>query len=320
MTPLVRIAGLSVRYDDVEAVRDASLEIERGTTLALVGESGSGKSSLALAVGRLLPSGGRIAEGSIVVDDVDVTALSGAALRGARGRLVGYLAQDSMAALNPVLSAGRQVAEVYEVHERASRRDARRRAIAMLSSVGIQRPEAVAGMHPHELSGGMRQRVMIAMALALRPRLLIADEPTTALDVTVQAEILALAHDLQVEHGVTFLWITHDMGVVAEIAGAVAVMYGGRIVERADAGRLFRDPAHPYTRALLATIGGGESAAPKTPFSAIPGSPPSGAVPPGCPFHPRCPHAFAPCPEAMPPTVAVEAGHVAACHLLGPVA
>jgi oligopeptide/dipeptide ABC transporter ATP-binding protein len=320
VTTSLRIDGLCVRYDEVEAVRDAFLEIEQGTTLALVGESGSGKSSLALAAGRLLPSGGTIAAGSIVVDGVDVTALSGAELRASRGRLVGYLAQDSMAALNPVLSAGRQVAEVYEVHEGASRREARRRSIEMLSSVGIQRPEAVARMHPHELSGGMRQRVMIAMALALRPRLLIADEPTTALDVTVQAEILGLARDLQLEHGVTFLWITHDMGVVAEIADVVAVMYGGRIVERADARQLFRDPAHPYTQALLATIGGGESVAPKTPFLAIPGSPPSGVLPSGCPFHPRCPHAFEPCPDVMPATLSVGGDHVAACHRIGSAA
>ena len=313
---LVEVAGLDVRYGELTAVRDASLAIPEGSTLALVGESGSGKSSLALAVGRLLPTGGEIAAGAIRIGDVDVTALAGSELRRARGRLVGYLAQDSMAALNPVLTAGLQVAEVFQARDGVGRRAARRQAVELLAQVGIQRADRVAKMYAHELSGGMRQRVMIAMALALRPRLLIADEPTTALDVTVQAEILALARELQAEHGVTFLWITHDMGVVAEIADAVAVMYGGRIVEQGPATRVFAQPAHPYTRALLATIRGGGDAPPKTPFAAIGGAPPVGAVPQGCPFHPRCDHAFAPCSGSMPAVAAVEPGHSAACHLL----
>jgi oligopeptide/dipeptide ABC transporter ATP-binding protein len=317
---LLEISGLSVRYGAFQAVSEASIAIPEGRTLALVGESGSGKSSLALAVGRLLPVGGTIAGGSIRVGDVDVGGLAGSALRQARGRLVGYLAQDSMAALNPVLTAGRQVSEVFEAREGVGRRDAARQAVSLLAQVGIQRPDDVAGMYAHQLSGGMRQRVMIAMALALRPRLLIADEPTTALDVTVQAEILALARDLQAEHGVTFLWITHDMGVVAEIADSVAVMYGGRIVEQGPADAVFERPAHPYTRALIATVRGADQAAPKAPFAAIPGSPPSGVIPPGCPFHPRCAFAFAPCPERMPETTVVAGDHVAACHLLEGVA
>ncbi len=242
-----------------------------------------------------MPPGGAIVAGSALVDGVDVVQLTGAELRRARGRLVGYLAQDSMAALNPVLRAGSQVAEVFEARDGVGRGQARREAVEMLTQVGIQRPAEVARMYPHELSGGMRQRVMIAMALALRPQLLIADEPTTALDVTVQAEILALARELQAEHGVTFLWITHDMGVVAEIADAVAVMYGGRIVEQGAVAEVFEQPAHPYTQALLASASGGAEAPPKTPFAAIGGSPPSGMNPPGCPFHPRCPHAFEPC-------------------------
>jgi oligopeptide/dipeptide ABC transporter ATP-binding protein len=317
VTPaLLEVSGLSVRYGEFQAVSEASIAIPEGQTLALVGESGSGKSSLALAVGRLLPVGGGIAGGTIRVGDVDVVGLQGSALRQARGRLVGYLAQDSMAALNPVLTAGRQVSEVFEAREGVGRRDAARQAVSLLAQVGIQRPGDVAGMYAHQLSGGMRQRVMIAMALALRPRLLIADEPTTALDVTVQAEILALARDLQAEHGVTFLWITHDMGVVAEIADSVAVMYGGRIVEQGPADAVFERPAHPYTRALIATVRGAEQAAPKAPFAAIPGSPPSGSIPPGCPFHPRCELAFAPCPERMPEATVVSPGHLAACHLL----
>ena len=315
---LVEVAAVAVAHGSFEAVRGASLSIAEGTTLALVGESGSGKSTLALAVGRLLPVGSTIVSGTIRVDGVDVTALAGAELRAARGRLVGYLAQDSMAALNPVLTAGFQIAEVLEGRAGVSRRAARAGAVDLLRQVGIQRPDAVAGMYAHELSGGMRQRVMIAMALALRPRLLIADEPTTALDVTVQAEILALARDLQREHGVTFLWITHDMGVVAEIADAVAVMYGGRIVEQGPATAVFERPAHPYTQALLATSGGDADAAPKTPFAAIGGAPPAGSIPDGCPFHPRCPRVHGPCASEVPSTRAVGDGHAAACHLVAP--
>jgi len=317
MTALLEVDNVSVRYDSFEAVTEASLVVEAGRTMAIVGESGSGKTSLALAVARLLPPGGEIASGSVRVDGVDVTALRGADLRRARGRLVGYLAQDSMAALNPVLPAGVQVAEVFETRDGAGGREARRSAVELLGQVGIQRPAEVARMYPHELSGGMRQRVMIAMALALRSRLLIADEPTTALDVTVQAEILALAAALQVDHGVTFLWITHDMGVVAEIADTVAVMYGGRIVEQGPAAEVFGSPAHPYTQALLDTVRGGAEALPKEPFATIAGAPPAGVIPPGCPFHPRCPHAFEPCPDVVPATVAVGRAHVAACHLLG---
>jgi oligopeptide/dipeptide ABC transporter ATP-binding protein len=285
--------------------------------MAIVGESGSGKTSLALAVARLLPPGGEIAAGEVRVDGVDVTGLRGADLRRARGRLVGYLAQDSMAALNPVLPAGLQVAEVFETRDGVRRGEARRQAVELLGQVGIQRAAEVARMYPHELSGGMRQRVMIAMALALRSRLLIADEPTTALDVTVQAEILALAAALQADHGVTFLWITHDMGVVAEVADTVAVMYGGRIVEQGPAGEVFGSPSHPYTQALLETVRGGAEAAPKTPFATIAGAPPAGVIPSGCPFHPRCAHAFEPCPEVVPAIVEVGPAHRAACHLLG---
>ena len=315
MTAHVEVSNVNVRYGDFQAVTGASLTIEQGTTLALVGESGSGKSSLAFAIGRLLPPGGEIASGTVRVGDLEVSSLAGEQLRRARGRVVGYLAQDSMAALNPVLTAGLQVAEVYAARDGVSRSQAKRHAVEMLAQVGIQRPEKVAGMYAHELSGGMRQRVMIAMALALRPQLLIADEPTTALDVTVQAEILALARELQREHAVTFLWITHDMGVVAEMADTVAVMYGGRIVERGPAATVFDEPAHPYTQALLATMVGAQEAAPKTPFAAIGGSPPTGTPPAGCPFHPRCAKAFAPCDREMPAVLAMGSDHTAACHL-----
>jgi oligopeptide/dipeptide ABC transporter ATP-binding protein len=317
MTALLEIEGVSVRYGYFQAVTEATLAVEEGRTMAIVGESGSGKTSLALAVARLLPPGGDITAGAVRVDGVDVTGLEGADLRQARGRLVGYLAQDSMAALNPVLPAGLLVAAVFESRDGAGRGEARRQAVELLGQVGIQRAADAAKMYPHELSGGMRQRVMIAMALALRSRLLIADEPTTALDVTVQAEILALAAALQADHGVTFLWITHDMGVVAEVADTVAVMYGGRIVEQGPAAEVFDGPAHPYTQALLETVRGGAEAPPKSPFATIAGAPPAGFIPPGCPFHPRCAHAFEPCPDVVPSAVDVGPGHRAACHLLG---
>jgi oligopeptide/dipeptide ABC transporter ATP-binding protein len=317
VTTLVDVVDLDVRYGAFAAVREATFAIAAGTTLALVGESGSGKSSIALAVSRLLPSGGTIAGGTIRIGDTDVTALGGGELRRARGSLVGYLAQDSMAALNPLLRTGRQVAESYQAREGVSRRAAQRSAVEILGEVGIQRPETVAQMYPHELSGGMRQRVMIAMALALRPRLLIADEPTTALDVTVQAEILVLARELQAEHGVTFLWITHDMGVVAEVAHDVAVMYGGRIVEQGPATEVFARPAHPYTRALLAIATAGGDGEPKAPFPVIGGAPPAGVVPAGCPFHPRCGVAIEPCSTADPAARPVADGHTARCHLVG---
>jgi oligopeptide transport system ATP-binding protein len=206
---------------------------------------------------------------------------------------------------------------VFESRDGVKRGEARHQAVELLAQVGIQRAGEVAAMYPHELSGGMRQRVMIAMTLALRSRLLIADEPTTALDVTVQAEILALAAALQAEHGVTILWITHDMGVVAEIADTVGVMYGGRIVEQGPAAEVFAHPAHPYTQALLETVRGGAEAPPKSPFATIAGAPPTGFIPSGCPFHPRCAHVHEPCADVVPAAVEVGPGHRAACHLLG---
>ncbi len=315
MTAGLRVDGVSVAYDGVQAVTDACLEVGRGRVLAIVGESGSGKTSLALAIARLLPTNGRLISGSIDVGDVEVTGLAGAELRRSRGRLVGYIAQDAMAALNPVMRAGRQIAEVFEAHDGLARTVAEREAIELLRQVGIHDSDRVARAFPHQLSGGMRQRVMIAIALALRPKVLVADEPTTALDVTVQAEILAVVKELQRAHDVTLVWITHDMGVVAELADDVAVMYGGRIVERGAAGEVFGRPAHPYTQALLSTIGDGSAPA-KSRFSVIGGSPPSGPPAAGCPFHPRCSEAVGPCDTTMPPVSIMGATHEASCHLI----
>jgi oligopeptide/dipeptide ABC transporter ATP-binding protein len=305
---------IDVRYDGFAAVRGASLSVRGGRTLALVGESGSGKSSLALAAARLLPPGTDVT-GSVRVGDLELLGLRGEGLRAARGRVVGYLAQDAMAALNPVMRVGKQVAEVFVVHHEASSREASAQAVDLLRRVGIQGPAVVARKYPHELSGGMRQRVMIAIALALAPDVLIADEPTTALDVTVQAEILALVRELQAERGLVVVWITHDMGVVAEIADEVAVMYGGRIVEHAPVGEVFARPLHPYTQALIGSAREEPGTPPKAPFVTIAGQPPSGEVPPGCPFHPRCPVAVARCSTDLPAIRELGVGHTVACHL-----
>jgi oligopeptide/dipeptide ABC transporter ATP-binding protein len=310
------VRGLNVAYGGHRVVHDVSFTARAGRTLALVGESGSGKSSVALAIARLLPSGASL-EGEVRLADVDLAALTGRELRRARGRLVAYVPQDAMAALNPTQTAGRQIAQVLELQDGVSRHDAGRGAIELLAQVGMPRPQEVARKHPHELSGGMRQRVMIAIGLAGRPEVLIADEPTTALDVTVQAGILELARELQSSGGTTFIWITHDFGVVAEIADDVTVMYGGRTVEQSDVMAIFDRPAHPYTRALVGLPAEAREAPPKSRFNAIPGSPPARVLPPGCAFHPRCPVALPVCAEVVPAERAAGHAHLAACHLVG---
>ncbi|MFJ9211613.1 ABC transporter ATP-binding protein [Streptomyces sp. NPDC102264] len=312
----VAIDGLGVAYGDFPALRDVTLHVPAGTTTALVGESGSGKSTLALAAGRILPAGARITAGSVRVGDVELTALDGKALREARGRTAAYLAQDASAALNPVIRVGKQIAEVHRVRNGAGRPESDRLAREALSDVGIPDPDRVARLYPHALSGGMRQRVIIAMALAFHPQLLIADEPTTALDVTVQAEILGLISRLQQEYGLTVVWITHDMSVVAEIADHVAVLYGGRLVEHTDVLTLFEGAEHPYTQALLKCFRSGRGAGPKEPFTTISGSPPIGGPPAGCPFHTRCPHADVRCGTDLPEPLRLSADHIAACHRL----
>ncbi|MFF4845480.1 ABC transporter ATP-binding protein [Streptomyces collinus] len=312
----VTIDGLTVAYGEHVALRDVSFTVPAGTTTALVGESGSGKSTLALAAGRILPAGARIVGGTVRVGDVELTALAGRPLREARGRTAAYLAQDASAALNPVMRVGRQIAEVYQVRDHVSRADADLLARQALSDVGIADADRVARLYPHALSGGMRQRVIIAMALAFHPQLLIADEPTTALDVTVQAEILGLVSRLQQEYGLTVVWITHDLSVVAEIADHVAVLYGGRLVEHTDVLTLFEGARHPYSQALLTCFRSGRDAAPKAPFTTITGSPPVGGTPSGCPFHPRCPQADTRCGTELPAPLQLSDDHAAACHRL----
>jgi oligopeptide/dipeptide ABC transporter ATP-binding protein len=313
------VEDLWVSYGSTAAVRGVSLRAAPGRTLALVGESGCGKSSLALALARLLPAGAQTS-GTVRVGQLELSAASGRALRDARGRVVAYMPQDAMAALNPVHPAGRQIAEVLRLRSGLDRAAARAGAIRLLGEVGINEPAAAARRYPHELSGGMRQRVMLAIALAGKPRVLIADEPTTALDVTVQAGILAQVRRLVVSEAMTLIWITHDIGVVAELADDVAVMYGGKIVERSVVHDIFERPVHPYTRALVGSARDSRLAAPKSRFDAIPGAPPLGAFPPGCPFHPRCAHAMAICLTSEPAPRPVSDGHACACHLVERVA
>ena len=302
---LLEIRDLSARFDThrgtVRAIDGVSLHVAAGETLALVGESGSGKSVTALATLGLLPHPpGVVDGGEVLFEGRDLRKLGERERRTLRGRRIGMIFQDPMTSLNPLLTIERQLTEVLQVHEGISRRAARPRAAAGLAEVGIPAPESCLDAWPHELSGGMRQRVMIAMALLCRPALLIADEPTTALDVTIQAQILDLLRGLREEHGMALLLITHDLGVVAGHADRVAVMYAGRIVEQGDARPLFHSPAHPYTRGLLASVPtlAGD---PDAPLPSIDGQPPNAAeLPPGCAFAPRCSLASRQCRAARP--------------------
>ena len=291
----------------VVAVDGVSLAVHRGQTVALVGESGCGKSATALSIMRLLPEPtGRIAGGRIVFDDVrqvgpvDITSLSERDMRKLRGRRIAMVFQEPMTSLNPVLTVGAQIIEAIELHQRLRRRKSRQAAIDLLGAVGIVDPARRIRDYPHQLSGGMRQRVLIAIALSCRPSLLIADEPTTALDVTVQAQILDLLRDIQTRTGLSILFITHDLGVVAQIADYVYVMYAGKIVEHAPVGELFSNPLHPYTQGLLRCTPRIDRVLPR--LEVIEGQVPDAANPPtGCRFHPRCPLAARNAPAPTEP-------------------
>ncbi|MFC5802934.1 ABC transporter ATP-binding protein [Streptomyces formicae] len=309
----VRVDNLTVACGERTALHAVSLDVPAGKVLALVGESGSGKSTLAHAAARLLPPEAHITSGSVHVGDVDMAALRGAELRRARGRQVAYLPQDALAALNPVMRAGRQIAEVYQLTDGLSRKQAQARAVELLGRTGIRDPEAAARRYPHELSGGMRQRVMIAIALAHRPRLIIADEPTTALDPAVQTEVLTLVAELRREFGTTVIWITHDLSVTAKIADTVAVLYGGRLAEHCTATELFGAARHPYSRSLLATYRDARTGAPRTRYTTIPAPQADRETGPGCPFEPRCAHAAHRCRTQTPPVRAITPGHLIAC-------
>jgi oligopeptide/dipeptide ABC transporter ATP-binding protein len=319
MAPLLTIEHLDVRYDsargDVRAVDGLDLTLEEGETYALVGESGCGKTATAYSILRLVEPG-RITGGRIVFQGRDLMTLSEKEMRRVRGGAIGLAFQEPGAALNPVLKIGTQVGESLRIHRGASRQEAWREAVRLLEAVALPDPERQAGSYAHELSGGMKQRAMLAIALACRPALLIADEPTSALDVTIQAQVLALLRKLKADYNLTVLLITHDFGVVAEIADRVGVMYAGRLVEEAKAAELFADPKHPYTRALLAAVPDGEASRPGRRLRTLPGASPDPVTPPtGCRFHPRCPEVFAPCAVEVPELIAIGGGRRVACHL-----
>ena len=315
--PLLQIENLRTVFrtsgGDVAAVDGVSLDVPRGRTLGIVGESGCGKSVLSLSIMRLVVHPGRIASGRVLLEGRDLAGLSNAEMRGVRGRDIGMIFQEPMTSLNPVHTVGFQITEAIRAHEpHVGKAELRERGIAALARVRIPSPERRFDEYPHQLSGGMRQRVMIAMALACSPRLLIADEPTTALDVTVQAQILDLLRDLQAETGMAIILITHDLGVIAEMADDVAVMYAGRVVERTSARDLFEDPQHPYTLGLLGSIPRLDEDRER--LLAITGAvPPPFALPPGCRFAPRCPFAIEACRAAIPALRDVGLGHEAAC-------
>ncbi len=297
--------GFDIKGRFVPAVIDVSFRLDAGETLGLVGESGSGKSLTALSIMKLVQPPGRIERGRVVFKGRDLAELPEREMQRIRGAEIALIFQEPMTALNPVFTIGSQIEETLRVHGRATRRTARQKAIELLDAVSVPEPHVRVRDYPHQLSGGLRQRALIAMSLACDPLLVIADEPTTALDVTIQAEILDLLRSLQQKLGLALLLITHDLGVVAEMADRVAVMYAGRIVEQASVDELFAAPKHPYTQGLLASIPGG---APGTKLQAIQGTvPPLGELPAGCSFTPRCPRRFEPCPKAHPGTTVFPA-------------
>jgi len=317
--PLLAVEHLTTGFDQqgrfVPAVIDVSFTVAAGETLCLVGESGSGKSLTAFSIMRLVQPPGRIASGAIRFKGRDLCTLGEREMQRVRGAEIALIFQEPMTALNPVFTIGNQIEETLVVHGRATRRTAKARAIELLEAVSIPEPARRVREYPHQLSGGLRQRALIAISLACEPSLVIADEPTTALDVTIQAQILDLLRDLQKRMGLALLLITHDLGVVAEMADRVAVMYAGRIVEEAPVRALFADPKHPYTRGLMSSMPGGE---PGTKLRAIQGTvPPLGQLPGGCAFAPRCPDRFDPCETAPPGTTEVGGGRAVKCYLYG---
>ena len=314
---LLSVENLTTVFDapggPLPAVDGVDLTIGRGEVVAVVGESGCGKTVLSLSVLGLVPPPGRVASGRAVFDGRDILALPERERRAIRGSRASMIFQEPMTSLNPVLTIGDQVAEPVRVHRRASRREALSAAAAMLARVGLPESSRQLAAYPHELSGGQRQRVMIAMALILGPELLIADEPTTALDVTVQRQILELMLALARDAGTAIALVTHNLGVVAQTADAVAVMYSGRLVEYAPVRTFFEGPAHPYSQGLLASLPRLGDRGRLTPIA---GTVPSlAALPSGCHFHPRCPRAFGPCSRDVPPFFTLEDGRRARCWL-----
>jgi oligopeptide/dipeptide ABC transporter ATP-binding protein len=320
--PLLTVGGLRTWFFTadgvVKAVDGVDLSVNRGEIVGLVGESGSGKSVTALSVLRLVDQPGRIVDGSVTFDGRDLRTASNEEMRALRGSRIGMIFQQPVSSLNPSYRVGFQIAEVYEAHQRMKRSEGWERAKAMLAKVGIPDARQRSRAFPHQISGGQAQRVMIAMALAANPALLIADEPTTALDVTIQAQILDLIRDLQADMGMAVVLITHDLGIVAELCDRVAVMYAGQIVEEADTRTLFREPKHPYTQGLIGSVPviGQRRAR----LEVIPGRVPNLVdLPVGCRFAPRCrpreEHGLTQCTEALPALVEVAPGHRVRCYL-----
>jgi oligopeptide/dipeptide ABC transporter ATP-binding protein len=315
--PLLKVSHLAVEFGPaahpIRVVDDVSFEVASGGAVGLVGESGSGKSVTSLAIMRLIPTPpGRIAEGTIELNGTDVLKLPAARMPDIRGRDVAMIFQEPMSALNPVMKIGDQIEEALLLHDKSSPAERRRKAIETLSLVGIPNAAGRLGAYPHQFSGGMRQRVMIAMAIACNPRLLIADEPTTALDVTIQAQVLDLMKRVRRELGTAILLISHDLGVVAEVCDSVVVMYAGKVMEVGDVRSMFREPRHPYTQGLLRSIPRLQDDNRR--LFQIPGTVPSaGSVKAGCPFYSRCPVRRDICAAQMPPMFSFGAGHQAAC-------
>jgi len=319
MAPLLKIKNLSTHFyideGEVQSVRNVDLHIEKGETLALVGESGCGKSVTALSIMRLVPTPpGKYVSGSINFDGHDIFSQTEKQMQELRGDDIGMIFQEPMTSLNPIFTIGEQIMESIILHQKKNRTEARELALELLHKVAIPSPEKRIDQYPHEMSGGMKQRVMIAMAIACKPALLIADEPTTALDVTIQAQILELLDALRRETGMSILLITHNLGIVAQYADRVAVMYSGKIVEEAPVVELFENPQHPYTRGLLNSLPKDEL---EETLEPIPGTVPNPAfLPTGCAFHPRCPDAFEECRSELPPLYPIGSQqHTAACLL-----
>ncbi len=321
--PLLQVKDLATHFVTargtrvVRAVNEVSFSLDAGQTLGIVGESGSGKTTLALSLVRLLPPAARIESGEILFEGEDLLKKSDTAMRRIRGRRIAMILQDPMASLNPLFTIGDQVAEPIRVHEGVERASAWAKARDLLKAVRISAPETRVKEYPHQMSGGMRQRIVGAIAISCEPALLIADEPTTSLDVTIQAQYLNLLRELQRTHHLAMIFITHNLGIVAKMCDRVAVMYAGRIVESGPVRRIFNAPAHPYTEALLSSIP--RLSDPTQRLTAIDGQPPDlASPPPGCAFHPRCPKVVERCREDDPPGFSVADGHSARCWLRGP--